>query len=155
VRLPLALAPPEQPRKSSTPQAEPEKKRLRVVLVDDNKDAAETMAMLVRIWGHDVATASEGAAALELVDRYRPDVILLDIGLPGMNGYEVARKIREDERNRNVVLVAMTGYGQAEDRERSREAGFGVHLVKPVQPEVLQQLLAGIEPPRPPAPKVV
>jgi len=144
VRLPLAIGASAEPERPA-PRPAPAKKRLRVLVVDDNGDATETMAMLIRLWGHHVATASEGHEALELATRERPDVILLDIGLPGMNGYEVAKQLRAGEETRDAMLVAMTGYGQAEDRQRSSEAGFAVHLVKPVQPEVLQQLLSGIE----------
>jgi two-component system CheB/CheR fusion protein len=104
---------------------------LRVLVVDDNPDAAETCGLLIRAWGH------EGMA-------WSPDVVLLDIGLPDIDGYEVARRIRAREDGRGAVLVAMTGYGQAEDRQRSREAGFTVHLVKPVDPTALKEVLAGV-----------
>src|SRR5262249_33473613 len=121
-------------------------RRLRVLVVDDNQDAAETMALLIRLWGHDVWTAHQGAAALDIVARERPQVVLLDIGLPGIDGYEVARRVRADPNTGETVLVALTGYGQTEDRARSREAGFTVHLVKPVEPEVIQRLLDKVQP---------
>jgi CheY-like chemotaxis protein len=114
--------------------------------VDDSEDSVESLAMLLGLWGHDVTTAKDGAGALDLVSRKSPDVVLLDIGLPGMSGYEVAKRIRAGEGGKDIVLVALTGYGQADDRRRAKEAGFTVHLVKPVVPEALQRLLAGIEP---------
>ncbi len=118
-------------------------RRLRVLVVDDNQDAADSMALLLRLWGYDVTTGQDGAGALEQAWRsYAPDVVLLDIGLPGIDGYEVARRIRAGEANKDIVLVAMTGYGQFEDRQRSAEAGFTTHLVKPVEPEALRRLLA-------------
>ncbi|HUG54553.1 MAG TPA: PAS domain S-box protein [Vicinamibacteria bacterium] len=147
VRLPLAQAPPaESPGDAGGPPDASSPRPLRVLVVDDNQDAAETTAMLVRAWGHEVAIARDGASALDAVTRQRPRVVLLDIGLPGIDGYEVARRIRAGEGSRRAVLVAMTGYGQAEDRQRSTEAGFTLHLVKPVLPETLQQMLAGVDP---------
>jgi two-component system CheB/CheR fusion protein len=119
---------------------------LKVLVVDDNEDAADTMAMLLRMWGHEVVTAGDGVHALAEASRHRPDVVLLDIGLPRMNGYEVAERLRAGADTKDTMLVAMTGYGQAEDRERARAAGFSMHLVKPVQPEALQALLSSIVP---------
>ena len=115
----------------------------RVLVVDDNRDSAESIALLVEIWGHEVRTAFDGPSALDIAAAYRPEVILLDIGLPGMDGYEVARRLRQGAGG-GPVLVAMTGYGMEEDRRRSREAGFDHHLVKPVDPEGLRVLLAGL-----------
>ena len=115
----------------------------RVLVVDDNLDSAETIALMAQLWGHDVRTAHDGQAALEMAADYRPEVVLLDIGLPGMDGFEVARRLREQEWMAGVMLVAMTGYGQEEDRRRSREVGFDHHMVKPIDPGVLQALLAG------------
>src|SRR5262245_45408434 len=97
--------------------------------------------MLLRIKGHDVQVAHDGLAALEAARQQRPEVILMDIGLPHLDGYEVASRLRQEPATRDLYLVAMTGYGQEEDRRRSREAGFDCHLVKPVDPEDLQQLL--------------
>ena len=115
----------------------------RVLVVDDNRDSAESVALLAEIWGHEVRTALDGPAALEIAAAYRPEIILLDIGLPGMDGYEVARELRQGQGD-GPVLVAMTGYGMEEDRRRSQEAGFDHHLVKPVDPEALRGLLAGL-----------
>jgi PAS domain S-box-containing protein len=115
----------------------------RVLVVDDNRDSAESIALLAEIWGHEVRTALDGPSALDIAAAYRPEVILLDIGLPGMDGYEVARQLRQRQGG-DPVLVAMTGYGMEEDRRRSREAGFDHHLVKPVDPEGLRVLLADL-----------
>jgi CheY-like chemotaxis protein len=114
---------------------------LRVLVVDDNHDAVETLAMLLGLWGHDVRLAADGPTALETAAAHRPHVVLLDISLPGISGYEVAKRLRANAELRDTVLVAMTGYGQAEDKKESREAGFSLHLVKPVEPDRLQKLL--------------
>jgi CheY-like chemotaxis protein len=109
--------------------------------VDDNVDSADSLAMLLTMTGHEARTAHSGAEALETARDYLPRVVLLDIGLPQMDGYEVARQLRRRPELAGVVLLAMTGYGQEEDRRRSREAGFDHHLVKPVDPNELQDLL--------------
>jgi CheY-like chemotaxis protein len=113
----------------------------RVLVVDDNVDAAQSLAMLLRILGHDVRTAHEGNAALVAAHAFQPEVALLDIGLPGMSGHELARRIRGEPGGSGVLLVALTGWGQEEDRRRSRESGFDQHLTKPADPEALQRLL--------------
>ncbi|HYH65070.1 MAG TPA: ATP-binding protein, partial [Urbifossiella sp.] len=113
-----------------------------VLVVDDNVDAAESLALLLRMKGHEVRVAHDGLAALAAVEAAPPDLVLLDIGMPGMDGYEVARRLRERPGLEHLPLVAMTGWSQDEDRRRSREAGFDHHLVKPVEPAVLYQLLA-------------
>ena len=100
--------------------------------------------MLLGLWGHDVRLAADGPSAVESAAAHRPDVVLLDISLPGMSGYEVAERLRANPELRETVLVAMTGYGQAEDKKETREAGFTLHLVKPVEPDVLQKLLADL-----------
>jgi CheY-like chemotaxis protein len=106
------------------------------------KDAGDSLAMLLRLWGHQVRTARDGLSGLKAARSYRPQVIFLDIGLPGLDGYEVARQLRR-EFGAELRLVAMTGYGHEHGRRRAAEAGFDAHLVKPAEPEVLQQLLAG------------
>lgn len=113
----------------------------RVLVVDDNLDSAETMAELVRIWGYEVRTAHDGPAALECARSFRPNVVLLDVGLPGMDGYELARRLRA-EGLAGDLLVSVTGYGQEEDRRKAEEAGFDHHLTKPVNPDILQRLVA-------------
>jgi two-component system CheB/CheR fusion protein len=116
----------------------------RILIVDDNRDAASSMATLLEQEGNVVETAHDGAAALAAAEAFRPDVILLDIGMPKMSGYEVARKIRAATWGQDVVLVALTGFGQPEDRMKSREVGFDHHLVKPVELSALMTLLEGI-----------
>ena len=114
----------------------------RILVVDDNVDAAESLAMLLRTEGHDVRVAHDGPAALAAVDADPPDLVFLDIGMPVMSGYEVARRLRQGPGLQDLQLVAMTGWGQEEDRRRSQEAGFNQHLVKPVELDVLRKLLA-------------
>jgi PAS domain S-box-containing protein len=118
--------------------------RLRVLVVDDNLDSLTSLAMLLRMSGDEVRTATDGAAALDVAKAFRPEVVLLDLGLPGMDGYEVGRRIRKMPEARSAVLVAQTGWGQDEDRRRSAEAGFNAHLVKPVDPAELQRILASL-----------
>jgi CheY-like chemotaxis protein len=113
----------------------------RILIVDDSRDGGESLAMLLRVLGADVALAHSGRDALDCVDRFKPHVVLLDIGMPGMDGYEVARRIRSNPANRHISLIALTGWGQDEDRKRSVAAGFNHHLVKPADIEQLRQLL--------------
>ena len=105
-------------------------------------DAAESLALLLRMEGHDVRVAHDGPAALAAVEAEPPDLVFLDIGMPVMNGFDVARRLRQRPGLEHLLLVAMTGWGQEEDRRRSQEAGFDHHLVKPVEPDALHQLLA-------------
>ena len=131
----------------TAPEGPPATERaVRVLLVDDSVDAAESLAMLLRLWGHEAAVAHDGPAALRLVGQQRPEVALLDIGLPGMDGYELARRLRQQPGLEQTFLVALTGWGQEEDRRRSKEAGFDHHLVKPVDLSALQELLAQAQP---------
>lgn len=149
VRLPLA--PPEhteaeQPRPAAEPPSNPDRAAntgLRILVVDDGQDAAQMLAMLLQSWRHEVDVAHDGPAAIERALSFEPDVILLDIGLPLMDGYEVARRIRADPRFEEICLIAVTGYGQASDRQRSRAAGFDLHLVKPIDIRELAELLTG------------
>ena len=113
----------------------------RILIVDDSKDAAESLAMLLSLSGHQVAVAHDGVQALEAVAAERPEVVLLDIGLPGMDGYEVCRRLRQGGMD-DALIIAMTGYGQERDRQRSKEAGFDTHTVKPVELDHLMELLA-------------
>jgi signal transduction histidine kinase len=114
----------------------------RVLVVDDNVDAAESSAMLLRFLGHEAEVAHNGHAALDAVREFRPEIVLLDIGLPGMNGYDVARALRALPEYKGLVLAAVTGYGQEDDRRRSREAGFDYHLTKPLAPNTLRAFVA-------------
>jgi CheY-like chemotaxis protein len=109
--------------------------------VEDNIDAARTLAEILETWGNSVRLAHDGVAALEMARQAEADVVLMDIGMPGMDGYEVARHLREEGLLPRAILVALTGYGQEEDLRRSREAGFDQHLVKPVDFGVLEELL--------------
>ena len=115
--------------------------RQRVLVVDDNKDSAQTLAMMLKIMGNDIRTAHDGLEAVEKAQEYLPNVILLDLGMPKLNGYDVCRRIREQTWGLNMVIIALTGWGQAEDRQRTKEAGFDHHLVKPVDVAKLKELL--------------
>ena len=116
---------------------------LRILIVDDNHDSADMLATLLRFAGHETFAAHDGSAAVEVAAKLDPDVVLLDIGLPILNGYDAARRIREQQgQQRRPLLIALTGWGQDEDRRRSEEAGFDAHLVKPVDDAVLGRLLA-------------
>ena len=115
-----------------------------MLIVDDNEDGAESLAMLLQLGGHETHKAHDGVEAIEAAERLRPDVVLLDIGLPGMNGYEACRRIRKEPWGKDMLLVALTGWGQEEDRHRSGEAGFDAHMVKPVDHDVLLRLLASL-----------
>ena len=117
----------------------PESQLRRILVVDDNVDSADTKAEILKLWGHEVETAHDGPGALEAARAHRPDAILLDLGLPVMDGYETARLIRKEGLAK--LLVAVTGFGAAEDRRRAAEAGFDTHLVKPVSPEALRLVL--------------
>ena len=121
----------------------PPKRRL--LVVDDNRDAAESMSMLLELWGHDVAYAYDGPSALQTAEQWHPQAVFLDIGLPGMDGYEVAEKLRELPNAKDTVLIAITGYGQEDDRLRSQRAGIDHHLVKPVAPDALRNLIDSLQ----------
>jgi CheY-like chemotaxis protein len=110
-------------------------------VVDDNADAASTLDMLLRSLGHETCVVHDGTAALKMANQFRPDVVLLDIGMPGLDGYEVARRLRAMQKGATFRIVAITGWGQEADRQKSREAGFDVHLVKPVEPTDLVRVL--------------
>jgi CheY-like chemotaxis protein len=113
----------------------------RVLIVDDNVDAADALCMILEIDGHAVHIVHDGDAALAAVPRHRPEIVLLDIGLPVMDGYEIARRLRTLDAGADTLLCAVTGWGQAEDKRRAEEAGFDHHLVKPVTRETLQRVL--------------
>ncbi len=119
-------------------------RRFRILVVDDNYDSALSLAMMLSIMGHETRTAHDGESAVETAEAFLPEVVLLDIGLPKLNGYEVAQRIRERPWGTSMFLIAVTGWGQDEDRQRSSEVGLNVHMVKPVEPSELEKLLAGI-----------
>ena len=145
VRLP-ALADTPAHRSPVAVETLPPAVSRRILIVDDNEDGAESLAMVLRLAGHETHKASDGFDAIDAAERLRPDVVLLDIGLPRLNGYEVCRRIRSEPWGRSLLLVALTGWGGAEDRQRSSDAGFDAHLVKPVDLDALLTLLAA--PPR-------
>lgn len=119
----------------------PARKGLHILIVEDNPDSAFSTALLLRLYGHEVRMVHDGRAALQVIGEDPPDVVLLDIGLPGLDGWEVARQIRRPPEQKKPFLIAITGYGQEEDRRRSAEAGIDLHLVKPVDPLELQEIL--------------
>ena len=148
VRLPLAAPGHRDSGDNPAGGRRPEPTRQsgrRVMVVDDNRDAAESLAMLLGLQGHEVTVAHDGPSALELAQSFRPAAVFLDLGMPGMDGYEVARRLRRQPGLEGVVLAALTGWGQPEDRRRTAEAGFDHHLVKPPEPDVVQGLLAGLK----------
>jgi CheY-like chemotaxis protein len=116
----------------------------RILVVDDNRDAADSLGVVLALHGMETRTAHDGFAALEALDEFRPSVILLDLGLPGIDGYEVAQRVRQHPHGRRATIIALTGWGQERDRQRSAAVGFDHHLVKPVDTEALRQLLANL-----------
>jgi CheY-like chemotaxis protein len=144
VRLPTIPAPAERPQPAEPIPATANGHATDggVLITDDNRDAADSLARLLQAWGYRTWVAYDGPQALAAAATHRPRVVLLDIGLGGMTGYDVARQLRADDGQAGVRLIALTGFGQEEDRRRSKEAGFDAHVVKPVDPEELQQLLA-------------
>jgi PAS domain S-box-containing protein len=143
VRLPVVGTPPSP---SPAPSVKPIRGGCRILVVDDNADAASTLALLLQVKGHEVSTVHDGPTALEQARVYQPAVVFLDIGLPGMDGYEVARRLRGQANGERVLLIALTGYGRDEDRHRGSEAGFDHYLVKPVDPEDLHSLIVRRQP---------
>lgn len=143
MRLPLSDAP--ATTESTQTDATPPKDRLRILLIDDNVDVAESLALLLQIEGHEVDTADCGLKGIEKAQAFRPQAVLLDIGLPDISGYEVARRLRELPETRQACLVAISGYGQPEDHEQSKSAGFDHHLLKPVDPSNLFTLLTTLK----------
>ena len=139
VRLPLNGAVQVLPQ---TPHSEPKlSRRRRILVVDDLADAAQSLTELLGLWGHEVMMAFNGAQAVEIARRFQPDLVLLDIGLPGEDGYEVARRLRQEVGLKDALLIAVTGYSRDENQQRSKEAGFNLHLTKPVDLSVLQGIL--------------
>jgi CheY-like chemotaxis protein len=115
--------------------------RLRVLVADDNKDAADTLGQLVTAWGHEVQVAYDGLVALQAAQKVPPDVALVDLGLPSLDGYQVALRLREQAGTRRLLLIAITGFDWKGAQRRSEEYGFDYHLVKPIEPEELRRLL--------------
>ena len=148
IRLPIQRAKPESPPKPpvepSTDSAEPKR---RILVVDDNRDSAMSMAKMLELLGNEVLWAHDGVEAVALAEQFRPQAILMDIGMPKLNGYDATRRIREQSWGRDAVIIALTGWGQEVDRARSQEAGCDGHLVKPVELDDLERLLAKLESP--------
>jgi PAS domain S-box-containing protein len=140
IRMPLCKVNASPP---SPPQIEVTRVASRVVIIDDNQDAAKTMSMLVEQLGGSARTAHDAADGLAAVQAFQPDIVLLDIGMPGMDGYETCRRIRQQPSQRHIVVVAVTGWGQSQDKQRALDAGFDAHLTKPVDPRALASVLAG------------
>jgi CheY-like chemotaxis protein len=147
IRLPIGRAEAERPVDRTTPTHAATPAR-RILAVDDNVDSVESLARLLGLQGHEVRTAYDGPTALATAEAFQPQVVLLDIGLPRMDGYEVARRLRKKTGLKDILLVAVTGYGQDDDRRRATEAGFDGHLVKPADLGVLQALLTTTANPR-------
>jgi two-component system CheB/CheR fusion protein len=155
IRLPISIAEDSLPSSNGTAlstldatrDSPVDLPRRRVLIVDDNTDAAHTLAMLMEIGGHVVQLCYDGHSALTECEKFLPEVVLLDIGLPGLDGLEVARRLRSMNLSPRPMLVALTGYGQAEDMRRSHEAGFDHHLVKPADPQTLTALMASLRQP--------
>jgi CheY-like chemotaxis protein len=127
------------PATTATAPAQTQKRR--VLIADDNRDAADSISMLLQMAGHEVTVAYDGQQALESIETLRPEIALLDIGMPGLDGFEVARRVRLDARILNTLLIAVTGWGQASDKARALAAGFDLHFTKPVEPATLIELL--------------
>jgi CheY-like chemotaxis protein/anti-sigma regulatory factor (Ser/Thr protein kinase) len=141
LRLPIIAA---APKAATAPQRTAEhvsRTSRRVLVADDNRDVAESMAMLLEFAGHEVLTAFDGEEAFRAIEEHMPEVALLDIGMPKANGYEVASRVRASAWGRDIYLVALTGWGQESDKRRAEQAGFDMHLVKPVAPETIEEVL--------------
>jgi CheY-like chemotaxis protein len=147
VRLPrAAVVAPPAPSAEPLPAPPPHAVSRRVLVADDNRDAAESLSMLLRLMGNDVRTVHDGIKAVEEAAVFRPDVILLDIGMPRLNGYEAAKLIREQQWSTGTMIVALTGWGQEEDKRRALDAGFDRHFTKPLDPAQLQKLIGEFHP---------
>jgi CheY-like chemotaxis protein len=145
VRLPLARTRMLE-RDAHAPEEPAAPAGRRILVADDNHDAAESLAMMLRMGGNDVRTGRDGVEAVTIAQSYHPQVVLLDIGMPRMNGYDAARRIRSEPWGREMMLIALTGWGQDEDKRRAHEAGFDHHLTKPVDADELEKLVASARP---------
>jgi PAS domain S-box-containing protein len=145
VRLPMLHMPSASEAQLPSNQEPASGARRRIVIADDNRDAASTLALMLKLMGHDVVTAHDGLQAVHEVESFHPDLVLLDIGMPVLNGYDAARRIRQMRDTEQVTLIALTGWAQEEDRRRSKDAGFSDHLVKPVEPTALTRILSRLD----------
>jgi CheY-like chemotaxis protein len=147
VRLPVAPAAPAPGPHPPGADGEPHRApKCRILVVDDNRDGADSLTLMLQALGHEVGTAYDGEEAVTAAGAFRPEVVLLDLGMPKLNGYDTCRRLREQPWGRGMVLLALTGWGQEEDRRRTEEAGFDHHLVKPVDPAALLKLLTDLQP---------
>jgi PAS domain S-box-containing protein len=144
VRLPVVVEA-SKPHKSNKEERAAIKSSLRILVVDDNRDGADSLSMMLKMMGNDTRTAYDGEEAVAVAVEFQPDVILLDIGLPKLTGYEACRQIRNQPGGKELVIIAQTGWGQEEDRQRTHEAGFDHHMVKPVDPQALMNLLSELQ----------
>ena len=140
LRLPLSLLHAAESPRAADPTPPPA--RLRILIADDNRDAADSLSMLLELAGHEVGVAHQGRAALSLAQAFRPDVALLDIGMPDLSGYEVAQQLRREPWGQGIQLIALTGWGQEKDRQQALQAGFNQHLTKPIDPDQLEALIS-------------
>ena len=144
VRLPIAQAGTDASSATAAPSSFPYSRRLRVLVVDDNRDAAVSLATLLQMRGHEVHTANDGQEALERTQQWQPDIVFMDLGMPGMDGLEATRRIRALPHGALTRIIALTGWAQEADRERTRNAGMDSHLAKPVSLEALQKVLDSV-----------
>jgi len=144
VRLPVVVEA-SIPQESRGEEEKPPKSSLRILIVDDNRDGADSLGMMLRIMGNDTRTAYDGQEGVDVAGEFRPEVVLFDIGMPKLNGYEACRRIREQPWGKCIVLIAVTGWGQDDDRRRSHEAGFDHHMIKPVDPKALMEMLTSFQ----------
>jgi CheY-like chemotaxis protein len=141
VRLPVVLSLAREEQSPGRPEPASPRSGRRILVVDDNRDAALTLAMILNTMGHDTQTAYDGLEALDVATVFKPDVVLLDIGMPKLSGYDACRRLRQHPAGKDALVVAVTGWGQEADRRRSDEAGFDFHLVKPVDCAAIEGLL--------------
>jgi CheY-like chemotaxis protein/anti-sigma regulatory factor (Ser/Thr protein kinase) len=144
VRLPLAAAPSQDERVEGDATVASVPASHRVLVIDDDRDVGDSLGMLLQLMGADVRVAYDGEAALAVISGFKPHLVLLDIGMPGMNGYETARQIRKLPERQDLILVALSGWGRDEDRRHSAEAGFDHHFVKPMEVDAIENLLASL-----------
>jgi CheY-like chemotaxis protein len=149
VRLPIVRAPVSVTRKAAQPSADDQLEPApphRILIADDNADSAESMGMLLRLMGNDVRIANDGLEAVEQAASFQPDIVLMDIGMPRLDGYEAARRIRNQDWSRDTLLVAVTGWGPSDDSDEATAAGFDCHFTKPLDPADLRRLVSGARP---------
>ena len=145
IRLPIVVEDSDVPAPSPNEASAAANSLLRILIVDDNRDGANSLATMLRLLGNETRTVYDGEEALVAAAQFQPDVVLLDLGLPKLNGYEVCRRLRQQMREPELVIIAQTGWGQQEDRQHTQEAGFDHHLVKPIDPVALMKMLAGLQ----------